>query len=207
MPYSAGINMTTELSTNRDLYRFIGELTKQQATSTLSLEAYLTNLRRLARMHSQQPTISVAELAGLLQQAFVQTAGADEPAPSGEPASGYSEWEQRLEAQLRDLRAMEEAGTFQDEMRYFGASAPGGGYWYNFDPRTFLECAAAGSFGGWEEGDDTGRIYVPGKVAVIDASGELTSVDPRDLHDPITALPALTWNELVDFLDAGQSYE
>jgi len=33
----------------------------------------------------------------------------------------------------------------------------------------------AGTFGGWEEGDDTGRCYVPGKVAVLDATGGMTA--------------------------------
>lgn len=199
--------MTTELITNRDLYRFVGELTKREATSPLCLAAYLSNLQRLSRARCQQPTLSVAELAALLQQAFAPEAAPEEPAPGGEAAPGYLDWEQRIEAQLRDLRAMEEAGTFQDELRYFGTSAPGGGYWYNFDPRTYLECAAAGSFGGWEDGDDTGRMYVPGKVAVFDASGAMTAVDPRELVDPITALPAITWHQFVEFLEAGQSYE
>lgn len=197
------------LTTNRDLYRFIGELTKQQATNPLSLEAYLTNLRHLARPHRQRPTLSVAELAELLRQAFAPSASEvpEAHAPHTDAVPGYLDWDRRLEAQLGDLRAMREAGTFQDELRYFGVSAPGGGYWYNFDPCTYLECGAAGSFGGWEEGDDTGRQYVPGKVAVFDASGAMTAVDPRELEDPVTALPAIPWSELVAFLDAGQSYE
>lgn len=198
-----------QLATNRDLYHFIGELTKQQAASPLSLEAYLTNLRRLARARCQQPALSVAELAELLRQAFTpaELEADDSAASLTDAAPGFLDWERRLQEQLRDLRAMQEAGTFQDEQRYFGVSAPGGGYWYNFDPCTYLECGAAGSFGGWEDGDDTGREYVPGKVAVFDASGAMIAVDPRELEDPVTELPAIPWSELVAFLDAGQSYE
>jgi hypothetical protein len=32
-------------------------------------------------------------------------------------------------------------------------------------------------------------------------------MDPRDIDDPIVALPQITWEMFVDFLDAGQSYE
>jgi hypothetical protein len=48
---------------------------------------------------------------------------------------------------------------------------------------------------------------VPGPVAVLDASGAITSVDPRDIDDPVVALPQITWEMFVDFLDAGQWYE
>jgi hypothetical protein len=65
----------------------------------------------------------------------------------------------------------------------------------------------AGTFGGWREGDDTGRSYVPGEVAVFDASGKLTTADPRDLDNPVVKLPEITWEMFVAFLNAGQFYE
>ena len=109
--------------------------------------------------------------------------------------------------QICDLDEMRQAGTLDNEYRYFGVDATRGGRWYNFDPCTYLECAAAGTFGGWAEGDDTGRSYAPGPVAVVDASGAITSVDPRDIDDPAFALPQITWEMFIDFLDAGQWYE
>jgi hypothetical protein len=120
---------------------------------------------------------------------------------------GYLAWEERINNQIRDLGDMKAAGTLENEYRYFGIDAPRGGRWYNFDPHTFLECAAAGTFGGWREGDDTGRSYVPGQVAVVDASGAVTSVDPRDIDAPVVDVREISWEAFVDFLDCGQWYE
>ncbi|MBY0457370.1 MAG: hypothetical protein K2V38_08540 [Gemmataceae bacterium] len=102
---------------------------------------------------------------------------------------------------------MGESGQLADEMRYFGINAPRGSRWYNFDPCTFLECAMAGSFGGWRPGDDTGRDYVPGQVAVMGADGEITSCDPRDLDSSVTPLGPVTWADFYLFLGQGQWYE
>jgi hypothetical protein len=92
-------------------------------------------------------------------------------------------------------------------LRYFGINSPRGSRWYNFDPCTFLECAMAGSFGGWEEGDDTGRGYVPGEVAVLGPDGRITGCDPRELDDPIVPLGEISWEAFRDFLGQGQWYE
>jgi hypothetical protein len=197
-----------EITTNRDLYRFIAQAMKRRSEGTITLEAYLSNLQRLARVHSGAPRLSPSEVASLLDGAFESTGStASRSALEPEPADGYVEWEARLDEQIRDLREMEAAGTLASEHRYFGVDAPSGARWYNFDPCTFIECAAAGTFGGWQEGDDTGRALVPGPVAVLDASGELTTVDPRDIEEPVVALHGFSWHELVGLLDAGQSYE
>jgi hypothetical protein len=92
-------------------------------------------------------------------------------------------------------------------MRYFGVRAPRQSYWYNFDPRGYLECAMAGSFGGWEPDDDTGRQYVSGPVAVLAEDGSIQSASPEDLHDPVYQIHVVTWEQFKDFMICGQIYE
>jgi hypothetical protein len=193
------------MTTNRDLYRFIADLVKQRANCGLTLQGYLENLRRLGHQLQEREAISLADFAALLRAAF-------EPGPSrvesgASATDGYLAWERRISEQIRDLGEMKEAETLDDEYRYFGVDAPRGGRWFNFDPCSYLECAAAGAFGGWREGDDTGRSFVPGLVAVLDASGKLTSMNPRDIDDPVVELPEIRWESFVDFLNAGQWYE
>ena len=102
---------------------------------------------------------------------------------------------------------MADAGTFANEYRYFGVDAPSGLRWYNFDPCTYLECAVAGTYGGWESGDDTGRDYVPGPVAALNDEGKIVSRDPREIEDPIIVVNQITWDDFSEFLRAGQWYE
>lgn len=194
-----------EVVTNRELYCFIAGLVKERSECRGTLQWYLENLRRLGRSLRAREAVSPEEFAELLRAAFDLEPSAGEPGPGA--TDGHVAWEKRVTEQIRDLDEMRQAGTLDDEYRCFGVDAPRGGRWYNFDPCTYLECAAAGTFGGWQEGDDTGRSYVPGRVAVLDASGALTSMDPRDIDDRVVALRQITWEMFVDFLDAGQGYE
>jgi hypothetical protein len=194
-----------EIVASRDLYCFIVELVKRHAESAMPLQDYLENLRRLGRQLGDRNALSPPDFARLLQTAF--DAVPTDVTSRMTASQGYLAWQQRVEEQVSDLREMEEAGTLENEYRYFGMAAPSGAQWFNFDPCTYLECAAAGTFGGWREGDDSRRSYVPGRVAVLDRSGRLTSADPRDLGDVIVKLPEISWEMFVDFLNAGQLYE
>lgn len=102
---------------------------------------------------------------------------------------------------------MAEQGILADEERYFGIDSPRGQRWYNFDPCTFLECAVAGSLGGWQSGDDTGREYVPGQVAVMSDDGKVEVADPEDVPDPVISIGELSWETFQSFLGCGQWYE
>jgi hypothetical protein len=102
---------------------------------------------------------------------------------------------------------MAEQGMLADEQRYFGIDSPRGQRWYNFDACTFLECATAGSFGGWQAGDDTGREYVPGQVAVLGDHGTVTTADPQDVPDAVVLIGELSWEAFQSFLGCGQWYE
>jgi|GEM_PF-6898324 hypothetical protein len=55
--------------------------------------------------------------------------------------------------------------------------------------------------------DDSDRDYVPGEVAAIDDSGDVVSVDPREIDDPIVTLAPFSWEDCADFLRTGQWYE
>ncbi|HET9959996.1 MAG TPA: hypothetical protein VFQ61_36135 [Polyangiaceae bacterium] len=193
------------MATNRDLYTFIAGLVQSRTACGLALQEYLENLRRLGARLRDREAISLDEFEELLRSAFEPGPNADESHAT--PTPGYLAWEQRIAYQIRDLEEMRLAGTLENEHRYFGVDAPRGARWYNFEPCTYLECAAAGSFGGWQEGDSTDRSYVPGPVAVLDAAGVITSVDPRDLENPVAELTQITWEMFLDFLDSGQCYE
>jgi len=194
-----------EIATNRDLYRFIAALLKQPEEGRLSLRQYLENLRQLGDQLRGHDAIPMQAFADLLRAAFEPGLCAAE---SGASASdGYLAWKRRITEQIRDLGEMQEAGTLDNEYRSFGMDAPRGGRWFNFDPCTYLECAVAGTFGGWQEGDATGRSYVSGPVAILDPTGAITALDPRNIDEPVVEVPRISWKMFVDFLNAGQWYE
>jgi hypothetical protein len=199
------------IRTNRDLYLAIGQLIKQEDKSKRSLESYLLALLNLGKDLKQHDFLTPNEFAGLLEKAFyAEPLTFDELWRKLEYRSdleSFTAWQHTLILQVVDLREMDEKGTLKDEMRYFGIDSPRGSRWYNFDPHSFLECGMAGSFGGWGEGDDTGRAYVSGSVAVINELGEMISADPREVDDPVTVLEEITWQDFTQFLYMGQSYE
>jgi hypothetical protein len=203
--------MENVLHSNRDLYLFIVDLAERHRRGGRSLEEYLRALQGAAAERKGESAVSLSDFGQLLEAAFTRAPARFDPAwadaPRHEETAGHRRWEQLIRAQIVDLHEMDRAGTLRDEMRYFGISSPRGSRWYNFDPATFLECGAAGSLGGWEEGDPGGRGYVPGPVAVLDGNGGITSVDPRSLVEPIVTIDRLTWEQLTEFLGAGQCYE
>ncbi|GAA0966203.1 hypothetical protein GCM10009555_007460 [Acrocarpospora macrocephala] len=119
-----------------------------------------------------------------------------------EPAS-YADWEQVVLSQIADLADFADAGPL-DEYAFFGVDVPRpwgvvratGVRWYNFDPRTYLECGMAGSIGGWDEADGF-RKAVPGPVI------SLTS-EPEPGERPLNTL---TWADLAELAICGQEYE
>ncbi len=194
------------MRTNRDLYVFVIGLGPRHATAKLSLERYLCALWSLGRARRDALGLTLDELAALLDGAF--TAAPEEPALDAIPAgAGFAGWEHRILHQIRDLRDMAAEGQLADEQRYFGIDSPRGGRWYNFDPLGYLECATVGTFGGWEEDDPSGRVLVPGKVAVLDPTGALVGVDPSELVEPTTVLETVDWDTFTAFLECGQFYE
>lgn len=231
--------MTTapsSLRTNRDLYRFVVELGQRNADNKRSLEEYLSALLGLVARERHQADLSAPHFAALLEAAFHETPLAYEPSweaawkklMDGESDEGFPGWEALIKRQIIDLREMRAAGTLENEQRYFGVDAPRGARWYNFDPSTYIECAAAGSFDGWapaegEEFDDSDlsdvvmpedepppestRRLVPGPVAVLGADGRVAIVDPSQIESAHFELSRISWEDFRDFLVCGQTYE
>ncbi len=126
---------------------------------------------------------------------------------SAERESGFEACEALLLRQIVDLREMAEANQLVDPMRFFGTCSPRGRGWNNSDLHTYLECASRGMFGGWEPGDPTGVVFVPGKVAVLGDGGSVEGRNPEDLPRPVFALDDLDWDDFWNFLHAAQLYE
>ena len=198
-------------TTNRDLYLAATAMCGRHRGSGRTLEEYLRALWRLGSEMRDQPALSGSELIRLLAQAW------DAPAPlfddgwrrmelaAGEP-EGFGAWEEQILRQVVDLREMDEAGTFDHDMIYFGVDAPSGARWYNFHPTGYLEAAVEGTFGGWQPGDAE-RVQVTGPVAVIGPDGTIISVDASEIDHPVVPLGAITWERFADFLYWGQNYE
>lgn len=201
------------IETNRDLYLAIAKLCPENEPATRSLEAYLRALLLLGKNHAEQRVWSLENFLAALSDAFVSAVPEFEEGWRAEyedlrqETGGYAGWQRLVKRQIVDLHEMDEQEVFRDKYRYLGTNAPRGSRWYNFDPCTFLECAVAGTFRGWQEGDDTAREYVPGTVMVRNAQGELEESDPRDLPDPIYSIAEISWEDFCKFLWAGQLYE
>lgn len=209
----ADSSVSPSLRTNRDLYLAIAQLLKQHQGCTRTLEKYLLAVIELSAPLAEQQQITLTEFYDILSGAFTH-----DPEPFNEQwrdqydqlpreKDDFSGWHATVVQQVVDLREMEECGTLEDEMRYFGVSAPRNSYWYNFHPLGYLECAMAGSFGGWQPGDDTGREYVPGPVAVLDDDGSIQSANPEDIPNPTFEMPTIMWEDFKEFVICGQIYE
>jgi hypothetical protein len=199
--------------TNRELYLAIGDLATKHKTANRSLEHYLLAILGLVQQHDEQTGLSLSDFHRLLSDAFTaEPLAFDEMwLNSYETLDGdcsvFEGWKSTVIRQIVDLHEMEQTGALANEYRYFGINSPRGSYWYNFDPATYIECAMAGSLGGWEPEDGTGRQFVPGEVAFMDGSGEIRVGNPQDVERPIVELPLVSWELFKDFVECGQMYE
>lgn len=202
-----------KLTTNRDLYLAIDSLSELSSDSTRSLEQFLLAFLSSSLRLSDRETLSLTEFYQLVASSFSSDVPAFEAAWRDQYDSlpydqaDYSGFRATLIRQIVDLREMDENGTLQNDMRYFGLKAPRNSDWYNFDPGGYLECAMAGAFGGWESGDETGRQFVPGHVAVLDEDGSIEFARPEDSIPPTVPMPVITWEQCKDFIICGQIYE
>jgi hypothetical protein len=205
--------MTSSLDTNRELYLAITRLAGEHKEGKRSLEVFLLALLRKAEAFKARRSLTLAEVHDLISAGFTHDPASFQDAwrhaYDGLPAEeeGYAGWHATLVRQIVDLREMDESGALEDKMRYFGLTSPRVTSWYNFDPCGYVECAMAGSFGGWEPGDATGRSFVPGLVAVLAEDGSMVAVDPATLERRVSVLPEISWDQFKDFLVCGQIYE
>ena len=190
------------IKTNRDFYLALTKLTKNQTDATRSLEGYLLAILELSNEHQMYELLPIMDFFALLAEAFDAEMAQFDPAWRDNYQShnweitGYEGWHSTIIRQIVDLREMDEAGILEDEYRYYGVDSPRGARWYNFTPRSFLECATAGSFGGWHAGDGTGRDFVP----------EVTE-EAKEREQKIIDFEEISWDEFRFFLLMGQQYE
>lgn len=201
------------MRTNRDFYLAIADLAARAKEEGRTLEEYLRVLLGLADAYRGRGSLRLQEFFEILSHALTALPLAydgswvDTEAPAAEQTHDFESWRRLVVLQITDLREMAASGQLDGEFIYFGIDAPRGSRWYNFDVGTYLECAAAGSLGGWQEGDATGRIPLPGPVAVLEPDGSIGSRDTGDRDDPIFEIPAVDWAMFADFLECGQYYE
>lgn len=206
-------NNLADLTTNRDLYLAINTLSKEQESCNRTLEVYLRAILQESRSLVDYDSITLPQFYNIIASGFNGT-----PAEFNEnwfqeydhlddEADGYLGWKATLIKQIVDLREMDKNGTLTNKLRYFGVQSPRQSSWYNFDPFGYLECAMAGSLGGWQPDDDSGRQFVPGKVAVLAKDGSIQTANPEDIPNPIFNISTVTWNQFKDFLFCGQIYE
>jgi hypothetical protein len=194
--------------TNREFYKGIENLLKEwRENDSPSLEQSLNSLRLRAHEHKTKPGLSLPVFLNLLADSFTPVETEISNKHIDETASGFAGWDSTIRRQISDLKEMDANGQLKDEERHFGVDSPSGRRWYNFDPCGYIECATAGSLGGWQEGDETGRQYVPGQVAALDEKGEVVFVDPRSIDRTSVEMKSLSWDQLKDFLWCGQNYE
>jgi hypothetical protein len=204
--------VTSTLTTNRDLYLAINTLSKEHEDSDRTLETYLLAILSRSAGFAECESLSLDELHELITSGFTH-----EPLPFNNAwrtqydvlpyeDNCYKGWQATVIRQIVDLREMDENGTLNSEQRHFGLSSPRKAYWYNFEPFGYLECAAAGAFGGWEPSDSS-RQYLPGLVAVLAEDGSIQFANPEDLPNVQFEIPAVSWEQFKNFIFCGQTYE
>jgi hypothetical protein len=191
--------------TNRDLYLRLVAVGEHLSSNGRALLDYLCSLWTVSRPLAVYDVLNGDLLAAMLTAAVWAPPARPEPAwrvadlSVNDAFSGFADFTKVLCTQITDLLAFQEnpPGPYAS----LGVDAPprvDGGRatvdcWCNFDPATYLECAAAGSFGGWSVAD--GR-----RVTVAGLPGD-------GPNDEVTPLPRITWGDVGAFLEYGQCYE
>jgi len=188
-------------------------LAERARSSSRTLEEYLRAVLVLASRYKNLPYLGMLEFLDTLSEALsidslpFDPLWADKYNLKVESANNFAVWEATVQRQVVDLREMADAGAFANELRYFGVVSPRGAYWFNFDVGTYLECATAGSYGGWEPGDSSARQFVSGQVGVLKADGSIIAKNPRDLAQPARTIDRVSWEDFTHFVECGQFYE
>lgn len=201
--YSVDGSGIPQLITNRDLYLHVLRIGRDARAASWSLSAFLRSLWKVSAGLRHHPDLTLDEVGALF------SAAASTPPPSydaawtskdlrlsGEPSS-YADWERVLLSQIADLEDFVTHPQRPHAARSVEAPRPQGTgaratpvRWCNFDPTSYVECAVAGAFGGWNAADG---------ARVPRADGPIQS--------PIRELPKVTWLELSRLLVCGQIYE
>jgi len=194
------------------MYQAVVRIGEQAEESSRTLEEYLRALIRLVQPEQDASHLATDFFLQVLAEALTQPPlpfdeiwASEYPEPQ-DPADSFDDWFRTAIQQVVDLREMAEAGTFANRLRYFGVRSPRGSYWFNFDIGTYLECAMAGTYGGWQP-SDSHRTLVTGPVAVLEEDGSIRSVDPKTLREVVINVDRVDWGHFTKFIECGQFYE
>ncbi len=199
-----------KLKTNRDLYRFVVNLSVGKEAQKRPIEEYLRALWSLAKRHRDFEAIELNEFARMLEEAF--TAPAPESvsmnSEPGKTTEGeFEKWERTLLLQIRTLQRMEKDGSINDRLRYLnGVTSPGGTVWYNFDPGAYLEGGVWDAFGGWESEDESYLEFPDGDSTSQNEKGAIPLLDPRHRTKPAIRMPHVTWRGFTKFINCGRGH-
>jgi hypothetical protein len=160
--YDGAVNASA-IETNRDFYVAIAFLRTMHDGEQRNLETYLSALLGVARKFRNEAYFSLEDFAEMLREALeapavdagiVATKVNGEHDTNGSTDDPYECWEQTILQQIADLREMREAGELGASHEV--AQSIHGEIWRNTSVPEYLECAAAGTFGGWDLGGETG---------------------------------------------------
>ena len=187
-------------STNRELYLRL--LDAGERAGERSLDEYLRAWWRVSRAVTSLDPDTVAAMflaAAVVEPAPFRPAWRPASYEYVEEPSAYGHWAAIVLSQLADLADFGElpphASLGLTVTRPEGVRRATDMCWYNFDPKAYLECGMAGTFGGWDLGDGV-RKPVNGPV------------HPEVPPDPgVTPLGALSWGDLAELAINGQQYE
>ncbi|MEU6040123.1 hypothetical protein ABZ801_32430 [Actinomadura sp. NPDC047616] len=194
--------------TNRDLYLHFLHLGQEARAASWSLSAFLRALWKVSAPLSDRESLAPDDVAAMFSAASTTPPPDYDPAWStkdlslpGDEPRGHADWERVILSQLADLEDFLAAPPGPHAR--FGVDAPrppGSGRratparWYNFDPATYLECAVAGSLGGWDATDGA-------RVPLSTGSGDAAA---RSYVRPLTSM---SWADLARIAVCGQIYE
>lgn len=120
---------------------------------------------------------------------------------------GYDSFRGTLIRQIVDLREMDENGFFKSEHRYLSVCSPRKSNWYNFDPLTYIECAMAGSFNGWDQYCETRAKSISKPVSEFETENSTRFNIHEEENLPTNVKPSVTWWQMQQFIVCGQIYE
>ncbi|MFB4296614.1 hypothetical protein [Actinomadura sp. NTSP31] len=194
--------------TNRDLYLIFLQLGQEARAASWSLSAFLRALWKVSAPLRDNERLEPDDVAAMFAAASTTPPAEFDPAWSAKDLSlpghrpeGYADWERVVLSQLADLE--EFLVSPPGPQARFGVDAPrppGSGAratparWYNFDPATYLECAVAGSLGGWDAADGA-RVPLP------------TAAGEPPARSYVREITEMSWGDLARIAVCGQMYE
>ncbi|MBC8072151.1 MAG: hypothetical protein IAG13_27775 [Deltaproteobacteria bacterium] len=195
----------TSARTHRDIYRAAIEIARRHGPAARGLEAWLRALLGLLPRVAGLAELTVDDLLGLLDAAFIAPPAQFDPEWSQLPPvtarerATADDVTRTLQRQIWELHELARSHPRGD--RSGGIAVLGGGQWFADDPASFIEAGLQGALGGYGL-DDSSRSMVTGaelrNQLGAGASGEIV----------VRAIPMthVTWDDLHSLLVCGQSY-